>query len=112
MRLRGFYGGRNVTGGFMASPLNHLLLLVFPGFVAFVHLYFLRTHRLRTFQFLSVSNRWGDIVWATDDPEQPCLGESAGGTHYAPNGLYLWKVTYRDQLGYPVVRQGTVSLVR
>jgi hypothetical protein len=26
--------------------------------------------------------------------------------------MYLWKVTYRDQLGYPVVRQGTVSLVR
>ena len=61
---------------------------------------------------LEVRNRWGDIVWATEDPEQPWLGESAGGTHYAPNGLYLWKVTYRDQLGHPVVRQGTVSLVR
>ena len=37
---------------------------------------------------------------------------NTGGTHYAPNGLYLWRVTYRDQLGYPLVRQGTVSLVR
>ena len=61
---------------------------------------------------LEVRNRWGDLIWSTDDPERPWLGESNGGTHYAPNGLYLWKVTYRDQLGYPVVRQGTVSLVR
>ena len=61
---------------------------------------------------LEVRNRWGDLIWTTDDPERPWLGESTGGTHYAPNGLYLWKVTYRDQLGYPVVRQGTVSLVR
>jgi len=61
---------------------------------------------------LEVRNRWGDLIWTTDDPERPWLGESTGGTHYAPNGLYLWRVTYRDQLGYPLVRQGTVSLVR
>ena len=63
-------------------------------------------------QALEVRNRWGELIWSTDDPERPWLGESAGGMYYAPNGLYLWKVTYRDQLGYPVVRQGTVSLVR
>ena len=61
---------------------------------------------------LEVRNRWGEIVWSTGDPTEPWLGQSSGGSHYAPNGIYPWKVTYRDQLGYPEVKQGTVSLVR
>ena len=61
---------------------------------------------------LMVRNRWGEIVWSTGDPTEPWLGQSSGGSHYAPNGIYPWKVTYRDQLGYPEVKQGTVSLVR
>lgn len=61
---------------------------------------------------LEVRNRWGEIIWTSQDPGQPWLGESAGGTHFAPDGLYHWKVKYRDQLGYPVVRQGTVTLLR
>tara|TARA_B100000963_G_scaffold32303_1_gene24032 strand:+ start:1366 stop:1590 length:225 start_codon:yes stop_codon:yes gene_type:complete len=61
---------------------------------------------------IEVRNRWGELIWKTKDPNQPWLGESFSGTYYAPNGMYFWQVTYQDQLGYPVVRQGTVSVVR
>jgi uncharacterized repeat protein (TIGR01451 family) len=61
---------------------------------------------------MTVHNRWGDLFWSTDDPTDPWLGGSADGTHFAPNGVYLWQVTYRDQLGFPVTKSGTVSLMR
>jgi len=61
---------------------------------------------------MTVRNRWGDLFWSTDDPNDPWLGGSASGTHFAPNGVYLWQVTYRDQLGFPVTKSGTVSLMR
>ena len=61
---------------------------------------------------MEVSNRWGDLFWSTDDPEIPWLGQSNSGSHFAPNGMYVWQVTYRDQLGFPIMKQGTVSLMR
>ena len=61
---------------------------------------------------MEVRNRWGDLFWSTDDPETPWLGQSTSGSHFAPNGMYVWQVTYRDQLGFPVMKQGTVSLMR
>lgn len=61
---------------------------------------------------MEVRNRWGELLWSTDDPSMPWLGQSSGGGHYAPNGVYVWQVTYRDQLGFPVMKQGTVSLLR
>ena len=61
---------------------------------------------------MEVRNRWGELFWSTDDPDMPWLGQTAGGAHFAPNGMYVWQVTYRDQLGFPVMKQGTVSLLR
>ena len=61
---------------------------------------------------MEVRNRWGELLWSTDDPSMPWLGQSSGGGHYAPHGVYVWQVTYRDQLGFPVMKQGTVSLLR
>ncbi len=61
---------------------------------------------------MEVHSRWGELFWFTDDPSKSWLGQSESGTHFAPNGTYLWQVTYRDQLGFPVMKQGTVSLIR
>jgi gliding motility-associated-like protein len=61
---------------------------------------------------MEVRNRWGELFWSTDDPTMPWLGQKAAGEHFAPNGVYVWQVTYRDQLGFPVMKQGTVSLLR
>jgi gliding motility-associated-like protein len=61
---------------------------------------------------MEVRNRWGDLFWSTDDPTMPWLGQTTGGGHFAPNGVYVWQVNYRDQLGFPVMKQGTVSLLR
>jgi len=61
---------------------------------------------------LEVFNRWGERVWWTEDPEEPWLGGVRDGSHFVPDGLYLWQVRFTDQLRYPQQREGTVWLLR
>ena len=61
---------------------------------------------------LEVRNRWGALVWSTADAGEPWLGQVADGSHFVPDGTYHWKVTYRDQLGFPKVKQGTLTVFR
>ena len=62
---------------------------------------------------LKITNRWGELVFETDDSEMPWLGQKgANGQHFCPNGLYLYKVIYVDQIGYPRVAEGHIHLAR
>ena len=61
---------------------------------------------------MDVYNRWGAVLWTSDDPERPWMGEVNGGTHYVPDGLYLWRVRYRDQVGFRHAETGTVQIIR
>ena len=62
---------------------------------------------------LRITNRWGELVFATDDPEEPWLGQVGNdGKHYCPNGSYVYQVVYEDQLGYPRTAEGHVLLLR
>ena len=72
---------------------------------------------------LEIWDRWGGIVWATEDPRAYWTGSVGGpgtapgtttiggGEHYAPNGVYQWKVWIPTQRGMET-RQGTVNLFR
>jgi|TARA_B100000035_G_scaffold44296_2_gene33254 gliding motility-associated-like protein len=45
----------------------------------------------------TVYNRWGQVVWRTDDPREGWDGSS--GWSYAPDGVYVWSIkgtTYRS----------------
>jgi gliding motility-associated-like protein len=57
-------------------------------------------------------NRWGELVWSSQKAEEPWLGQSQSGTHFAPDGIYLWEVTYLDQIDYPHIERGTLMLAR
>ena len=56
-------------------------------------------------------NRWGEVIFETDDPEVPWRGDVDGGAHYAPNGVYVWQVQL-DQESGPLLLEGHVSLIR
>ena len=66
----------------------------------------------RTFELI-VYNRWGGIVWKTDDPNAFWLGEGEGLTHYVSDGVYVYKVS---AVGYDVsnwvIRTGHVTIFR
>ena len=63
----------------------------------------------------SVFNRWGEVVFQTDDPDLPWIGQNNQrfGTHFVPDGVYGWRV---EAQGFheliPTVRRGTVTVVR
>jgi len=62
---------------------------------------------------LRITNRWGEFVFETNDPEEPWLGQmGTDGQHYCPNGVYLYRAVYFDQVGYPRVAEGHLHVAR
>ncbi len=59
-----------------------------------------------------VYNRWGDVVFETDDPSVGWQGNVRGGAHYAPDGVYLYEVYLEDQLRIPFTYSGRIQLLR
>ena len=62
---------------------------------------------------LRITNRWGQLVFETADPDEPWLGQMGTvGQHYVPNGMYLYRATYTDQIGYPRMAEGHLHVAR
>jgi gliding motility-associated-like protein len=61
---------------------------------------------------LVVYNRWGNIIWSTTDPEVRWEGETASGTHYAADGVYVWTLIARGYSGDVLNLNGSVTLFR
>jgi len=67
-----------------------------------------------------VFNRWGELVWATDDPDSPWVGqgsegEAMEGRHYIPDGVYGYRIFWKyGELGIPVIeeRTGHIHILR
>jgi len=43
----------------------------------------------------TVLNRWGEVVFETNNPDTPWVGQnnSMGGEHFVPDGVYMYSVT-------------------
>jgi gliding motility-associated-like protein len=67
-----------------------------------------------SYQF-SVFNRWGEVVFQSDNPEEAWAGENnqKNGLHFVPDGVYGYSVQaqgFHDLT--PTVLRGTVTIVR
>lgn len=66
------------------------------------------------YEFL-VLNRWGEIVFKSNDPNEPWVGQNnqITGDYFVPDGVYMYSVT---ALGYhslsPETYRGSVTIVR
>ena len=66
------------------------------------------------YEFL-VLNRWGEIVFKSNDPNEPWVGQNnqMTGDYFVPDGVYMYSVT---ALGYhklsPETYRGSVTIVR
>lgn len=60
---------------------------------------------------LQIFNRWGQLVFESDDISKPWIGEHAKGSHYVPDGIYIYQ--FRAARGIEVVEaQGHVVVIR
>ena len=59
-----------------------------------------------------IYNRWGDVIFETDDPDAVWQGEVKDGDHFALDGVYLYQVYLEDQLRIPFEYSGQIQLFR
>ena len=61
---------------------------------------------------MEIFNRWGEVIFHTDEPSEPWLGNINGGDHYAKDGIYLYRIWYLDLVGLPHAFEGHIALLR
>jgi len=72
-------------------------------------LFFLKTYNIVDFNLL-IFNRWGELLFQTNDKTQGWNGYYKGSL--SKNDLYIWKVRYTSTTGERGSQTGTVTLVR
>ena len=61
---------------------------------------------------LSIYNRWGNIVWSSNNPEQGWYGESNNGEYYAEDEVYVWSLRAVGLRSKTIQLSGSVTLLR
>lgn len=60
-----------------------------------------------------IYDRWGDIIFQTNDLDEGWSGLSHDSDQWAPNGVYTYKITIREPIGFePKYYYGHVTLIR
>jgi gliding motility-associated-like protein len=59
-----------------------------------------------------VFNRWGEIVFSSENPNSPWIGEVRGGSYFAPEGIYSYLIKAKFTNGEAREFHGFVSLIR
>ena len=64
---------------------------------------------------LRVFNRYGQLIWETDDPEEFWVGEAQqGGDYFGMNDTYTWVLRVESRAQIPAQQEwrGHVTLIR
>ena len=59
-----------------------------------------------------VFNRWGEIIFSSENPNSPWIGEVRGGSYFAPEGIYSYLIKAKFTNGEAREFHGFVSLIR
>lgn len=60
-----------------------------------------------------IFNRWGELMFESDDPTQAWTGNYKDGTNFVPDGLYFYRIHVRDtryEIGH--IFEGHITVVR
>jgi gliding motility-associated-like protein len=61
---------------------------------------------------LQIFNRWGDLIFETNDPERPWLGEVHDGDYHAQNEVYQYRIVAEDLMALPHDVSGHITIIR
>ena len=61
---------------------------------------------------LMIFNRWGEMVFYSQDYNYGWNGNMKGGGETCPDGVYVWKLNYTDGLGRSQKANGHLTLIR
>lgn len=62
---------------------------------------------------LEIYNRWGDLIFYSEDPAEPWIGndQQKGSDYFVPDDVYLWRLRYELRDG-PRLIDGSVTIIR
>jgi gliding motility-associated-like protein len=62
---------------------------------------------------IQIYDRWGDLVFESRDVTQPWTGNVRGGSYYAAEDVYAWRVSVKDKekADYKIIK-GHITLIR
>jgi gliding motility-associated-like protein len=61
---------------------------------------------------LNIYNRWGVLIFSTNDLTIPWVGDVQGGAYYAPDGVYTWQLKFLTDKGDAGEVRGHVMVMR
>lgn len=61
---------------------------------------------------MTIWNRWGELVFETDDPDQGWNGRKLNNGQESPNGVYVVLVSYKEPRGDLIELKGYATLIR
>lgn len=61
---------------------------------------------------LKIFNRWGDVIFETNDATEPWLGQAEDGKHFVPDGIYPYIIRIRDSEGLSHEFEGHIAVLR
>ncbi len=61
---------------------------------------------------LSIYNRWGSVVFETTNPNQPWNGRHQNNGTLLPQGVYVYKLSFREATGKMINFKDVVTLIR
>jgi gliding motility-associated-like protein len=68
-------------------------------------------HDLRKYE-IRIFNRWGDVVFESNDINEVWLGQSKVGEYYVPDGVYNYQVKAEGIRGNFIDKEGTITIFR
>ncbi|MFM7813337.1 MAG: gliding motility-associated C-terminal domain-containing protein, partial [Flavobacteriales bacterium] len=73
--------------------------------------FFVKGHDL-SYYYVVIFDRWGNVVYESDDIDKPWDGSVKGGDYYAPDGAYNYYITAYDERANYFERKGVITLIR
>ncbi len=59
---------------------------------------------------MQIFDRWGRLLFETNEPQQGWRGQSGGST--VPAGVYVYRIFIEQRQGTPITKNGNVTLIR
>jgi gliding motility-associated-like protein len=61
---------------------------------------------------MTIWNRWGELVFETDNPNVGWNGQDQNSGSMSPGGVYVYQVTFTSPRGTPLIYKGFATLIR